>query len=50
MTIAIAELYVHGASTRKVTSIVEEICSLEVTSTQISRAAAELDEHPLCHR
>jgi len=46
MTIAIAELYVHGASTRKVTSIVEEICGLEVTSTQISRAAAELDEQP----
>jgi putative transposase len=46
MTIAIAQLYVHGASTRKVTSIVEEICGLEVTSTQISHAAAELDEQP----
>ncbi len=50
MTIAIAELYVHGANTRKGTSIVEKICGLEVTSTQISRVAAELDKHPLCHR
>ena len=44
MTIAIAEMYVQGVSTRKVTKIVEELCGLEVTSTQVSRAAAELDE------
>ena len=31
-------------STRKVTAIIEELCGLEVTSTQVSRAAAELDE------
>jgi putative transposase len=29
---------------RKVTAIVEELCGLEVSSTQVSRAAAELDE------
>lgn len=40
-----AEMYVQGVSTRKVTVIVEELCGLEVTSTQVSRAAAELDEH-----
>jgi len=44
MTIAIAEMYVQGVSTRKVTKIVEELCGLEVTSTQVSRAAAELDK------
>lgn len=44
MTIAVAEMYVQGVSTRKVTKIVEGLCGLEVTSTQVSRAAAELDE------
>ena len=44
MTLAIAEMYVQGVSTRKVTKIVEELCGLDVTSTQVSRAAAELDE------
>jgi len=44
MVLAMAEMYVQGVSTRKVTAIVEELCGLEVTSTQVSRAAAELDE------
>jgi len=44
MTLAIAEMYVQGVSTRKVTKIVEELCGLDITSTQVSRAAAELDE------
>jgi len=44
MTLAVAEMYVQGVSTRKVTTIVEKLCGLEVTSTQVSRAAAELDE------
>lgn len=44
VTIAIAEMYVQGVSTRKVTKVMEELCGLEVTSTQVSRAAAELDE------
>jgi len=44
MILALAEMYVQGVSTRKVTAIVEELCGLEVTSTQVSRAAAELDE------
>ncbi len=37
----------QGVSTRKATAIVEELCGLEITSTQVSRAAAELDEQ-LC--
>jgi len=44
MTLAVAEMYVQGVSTRKVTTIVEKLCGLEVTSTLVSRAAAELDE------
>jgi len=44
LTLAIAEMYVQGVSTRKVTKIMHELCGLEVTSTQVSRAAAELDE------
>lgn len=43
LTLAIAEMYVQGVSTRKVTAVLEELCGLEVTSTQISRAAKELD-------
>lgn len=42
--IAVAEMYLQGVSTRKVTKVMEELCGLEVTSNQVSRAAAELDE------
>ncbi|MEI6352207.1 MAG: IS256 family transposase [Verrucomicrobiota bacterium] len=44
MILVMAEMYVQGVSTRKVTAVVEQLCGLEVTSTQVSRAAAELDE------
>jgi putative transposase len=40
---AIAEMYVKGISTRKVTSVLEELCGLDVSSAQVSRAAATLD-------
>jgi len=43
LTLAIAEMYVQGVSTRRVTKILEELCGLEITSTQVSRAAKELD-------
>jgi len=41
---AIAEMYIQGVSTRRVTSVLEELCGLDVTSTQVSRLSAELDE------
>ena len=41
--VAVAEMYVHGVSTRRVTGIMEQLCGFEVTSQQVSRAAAELD-------
>ncbi len=43
LKLAIAEMYVQGVSTRRVTEITRELCGLEVTSAQVSRAAAELD-------
>lgn len=44
LTLAVAEMYVRGVSTRKVTNVVSQMCGLEVTSQQVSRAAAPLDE------
>jgi putative transposase len=44
MILTMAEMYVQGVSTRKVTGIVEELFGLEFTSTQVSRAAAERNE------
>jgi len=41
---AIAEMYLQGVSTRRVTNVMEELCGLEVTSTQVSRLTAKLDE------
>lgn len=43
LKIAIAEMYVQGVSTRKMASITEELIGVEVSSTQVSRATAELD-------
>jgi transposase-like protein len=44
LKVALAEMYVQGVSTRKVKSIVEELCGSGVSSTQVSRCAAELDD------
>ena len=41
---AIAEMYLDGVSTRKVRKISEVLCGFEVTRSQVSRAAQELDE------
>lgn len=43
LKLALAEMYVQGVSTRKVTAVLEQMCGLEISSTQVSRAAAELD-------
>jgi|TARA_Y100000310_G_C20597812_1_gene771409 transposase-like protein len=39
-----AEMYIQGVSTRKVTKILTTMCGLEVSSTQVSRCAQQLDE------
>lgn len=44
LLLSIAEMYVQGVSTRRVKKIVEELCGMEVSSSQVSRAAEELDE------
>jgi putative transposase len=44
LNLALAEMYVQGVSTRKVTAIVEQLCGSGVSSTLVSRAAAMLDE------
>jgi transposase-like protein len=41
---AVAEMYVKGVSNRKVTSVVEELCGFSVSSADVSRAVALLDE------
>jgi transposase-like protein len=43
LKLAVAEMYVQGVSTRKVAAITEKLCGLEVTSSQVSRAAQALD-------
>ena len=43
LKLAIAEMYVQGVTTRKVTAVMEELCGLEVTSSQVSRAVQALD-------
>jgi transposase-like protein len=44
LKLAIAEMYIQGVSTRKVTAVLEQLCGLEITSAQVSRASAELDQ------
>lgn len=44
LKLAIAEMYVKGISTRRVNGILETLCGLEISSTQVSRVAALLDE------
>jgi len=43
LKLALAEMYVQGVSTRKVAAITEQLCGFEVSSAQVSRAAADLD-------
>ncbi len=47
LKVALAEMYVQGVSTRKVTAVLEKMCGLEVSSSQVSQAAALLDEELL---
>jgi transposase-like protein len=43
LKLAVAEMYVQGVSTRKVTEVMQQLCGLEVSSTQVSRATQLLD-------
>jgi putative transposase len=44
LKLAIAEMYVKGISTRRVTDVLEKMCGLDISSSQVSRAAEALDE------
>ena len=44
LKLAVAEMYVQGVSTRKVQAVMEILCGLNVSSTDVSRAAKLLDE------
>jgi putative transposase len=44
LKLAVAEMYVQGVSTRKVTEVMKQLCGLEVSSTQVSRATRLLDD------
>ncbi len=44
LKMAIAQMYIQGVSTRRVTKIVEQLCGFEVSQSQVSEAAALLDE------
>jgi len=43
LKLAVAEMYLKGVSTRKVEAITQELCGMNFTSTQVSRATKELD-------
>jgi len=43
LMLAMAEMYVQGVSTRKVSRIIEELCGHQVSSAQVSTCAARLD-------
>ena len=44
LKLAMAEMYIKGVSTRKVNQVLKELCGLEITSTQVSRATGLLDQ------
>jgi len=43
LTLALAEMYVQGVSTRKVKAITEQLCGVDVSSAMVSQAAAQMD-------
>lgn len=43
LTLALAEMYVQGVSTRKVKAITEQLCGVNVSSATVSQAAAQMD-------
>ena len=44
LKVAIAEMYLQGVSTRRVTTVMTKLCGMDVTSCQVSRLTAELDD------
>ena len=44
LTLALAEMYVQGVSTRKVKAITEQLCGVSISSAMVSQAATQMDE------
>jgi len=44
LMLALAEMYVQGVSTRKIAAITERLCGTQVSASQVSRAAEQLDK------
>jgi putative transposase len=44
LVMTIAEMYLKGVSTRKVESILEELCGLEISKSQVSELAKEVEQ------
>lgn len=44
LKLAMAEMYIKGVTTRKVSSVLKKLCGLEFSSTDVSRACRLLDE------
>ena len=44
LLLTLAEMYVQGVSTRKVAAITEKLCGIQVSASQVSRAAKQLDD------
>lgn len=43
LTMTLAEMYIMGVSTRKVKAITEQLCGIDISAEQVSRATAQLD-------
>lgn len=50
LKLAVAEMYIKGVSTRKVTEVMEVLCGFEVSSTDVSRATELLEEQLIAWR
>jgi len=47
LLLAIVGMYVQGVSTRKVKKITEELCGLEISKSQVSTLAIEIDDEEM---
>ena len=45
VVLALMEMYVQDVSTRKVKKIAEKLCGLDISKSQVSELAKDLDEH-----
>jgi len=43
LTLAVAKMYVRGVSTRKATKVMQKLCGLNVTSTQVNADQTGVD-------